>query len=318
MRCSFTMPVQLRCAPQIRGEARTVVRVPNDTPQLTSALYMLCNAAAKFKADAHSPGIIFACLDSGIGVAGVCSTSRFLPDGWMCSVAMSACTASCRDDEQVKYATILRMFIAERWWEGCNGLAINDEVRVTIAAQACVLTMHLREDREWSARCGRCWCIRSRFSRRTGAWAGRRGQRRLGQQRQGVAQRAGRAVVVERCPLGRPKHDRRAQSCVARVRGHVLDMADGISNGTPPLQTREQYRRWHEVMTGEYQRLINDAEFGHAALLDVYGTTNVAEFFAVATEAFFERGRAMRQVHPDLYSVLHAFYGHDPAEWTHA
>jgi Mlc titration factor MtfA (ptsG expression regulator) len=92
-------------------------------------------------------------------------------------------------------------------------------------------------------------------------------------------------------------------------------MADGVSNGTPPLASHEQYRQWHEVMTCEYQRLIDDAEFGHATLLDVYGATNVAEFFAVATEAFFERAEMMRRFHPALYGVLQVFYGQDPAEW---
>ena len=66
-------------------------------------------------------------------------------------------------------------------------------------------------------------------------------------------------------------------------------------------------------MSREYQRLLRDCDRGHPTLLDCYGTTNPAEFFAVATECFFERPRAMQRRHPQLYELLSDFYHQDPA-----
>jgi hypothetical protein len=73
------------------------------------------------------------------------------------------------------------------------------------------------------------------------------------------------------------------------------------------------YRRWAEVLGHEYKQLIEDLEKGEQTLLDSYGATNAAEFFAVATEFFFERPRPLAQKHPDLYEQLGLYYGQDPA-----
>ncbi len=95
---------------------------------------------------------------------------------------------------------------------------------------------------------------------------------------------------------------------------HQLDFLDGQGDGTPPLSGRAAYRRWHEVMTAEYGRLVRESYRGEARVLDAYGATNPAEFFAVATEAFFEKPVALRQRHPALYEALRDYYRQDPAE----
>src|SRR5262249_28120074 len=94
---------------------------------------------------------------------------------------------------------------------------------------------------------------------------------------------------------------------------HQLDMLDGVINGTPPLKTREQDQRWKEIMTAEYHSLIRASEHGRATLLDHYGATNEAEFFAVATECFFDRPVPMQQRHPQLYQLLREYFNQDPA-----
>jgi Mlc titration factor MtfA (ptsG expression regulator) len=94
---------------------------------------------------------------------------------------------------------------------------------------------------------------------------------------------------------------------------HQLDMLNGLVDGTPPLDTPEQYQRWREVMTAEYQALIRASEHGRATLLDKYGTTNEAEFFAVATECFFDRPVQLARRHAQLYEVLRDYYHQDPA-----
>ena len=85
---------------------------------------------------------------------------------------------------------------------------------------------------------------------------------------------------------------------------HQLDFLDGLIDGTPPLEHRDQYQRWYEVMTDEYEALYRQTNKGKAVLLDEYGTTNSSEFFSVATECFFEQPAKMRHRHPRLYQVL--------------
>jgi tetratricopeptide (TPR) repeat protein len=96
---------------------------------------------------------------------------------------------------------------------------------------------------------------------------------------------------------------------------HHLDDVDGEMDGTPPLESGEQARRWEDVVGREYNRLVRSSARGQATLLDRYGATNRAEFFAVATECFFERPVALRQRHAELYEVLQDFYRQDPARW---
>jgi hypothetical protein len=96
---------------------------------------------------------------------------------------------------------------------------------------------------------------------------------------------------------------------------HFLDGLDGRADGTPPLETRSQYRTWHRITEEAYRRLLRSSQRGQATLLDHYGATNHAEFFAVATECFFERPVAMRRRHAALYEILQRFYHQDPAVW---
>src|SRR5690606_38545744 len=94
---------------------------------------------------------------------------------------------------------------------------------------------------------------------------------------------------------------------------HKLDMLDGAIDGVPPMASKQQYRRWNEICGREYERLRVLSEQGIQTLLDPYGATSVGEFFAVATEAFFDQGQLMEQMHPELYAVLAEFYRQDPA-----
>jgi Mlc titration factor MtfA (ptsG expression regulator) len=90
-------------------------------------------------------------------------------------------------------------------------------------------------------------------------------------------------------------------------------MLDGMADGTPPLKDRAEYRDWVETCTQEYLRLKNRTEHGKRSFLDDYGATNEAEFFAVATEHFFDQPGLMIKHAPDLYRVLKNYYQQDPA-----
>jgi Mlc titration factor MtfA (ptsG expression regulator) len=94
---------------------------------------------------------------------------------------------------------------------------------------------------------------------------------------------------------------------------HQLDREDGAVDGTPLLDQRSQYVAWARVLGAEYEKLKRDTWMGRPTVLDEYGTTDPAEFFAVATECFFEKPRVLEKRHPELYAELKSFYRQDPA-----
>ena len=100
---------------------------------------------------------------------------------------------------------------------------------------------------------------------------------------------------------------------------HQLDQEKGYANGAPYLGGRERYLRWSRVLGEEYARLqargYGSAEGAEPPLLSAYGATDPAEFFAVATEAFFERPQALLQAAPQLYEALSRLYRLDPRAW---
>ena len=94
---------------------------------------------------------------------------------------------------------------------------------------------------------------------------------------------------------------------------HKLDMLDDFVDGTPPLNCKEQHAAWVQIMTKEYEKLVDMDRRGKKTVLNKYGATNPAEFFAVSTETFFEKPRQMRKKRPELYEQLKAYFQQDPA-----
>ena len=92
---------------------------------------------------------------------------------------------------------------------------------------------------------------------------------------------------------------------------HQLDQADGV----PKLRTQTDYQQWARVCSQEYQQLLSQLEHGLKTIIDPYGATNPAEFFAVITENFLENAAALQQNHPELYQILKQYYQLDPMLW---
>jgi hypothetical protein len=95
-----------------------------------------------------------------------------------------------------------------------------------------------------------------------------------------------------------------------------LDFENLVADGTPELQTRGAYVAWARVMSAELRALRHADDVGLPTVLDTYGATNPAEFFAVATEAFFERPLALQGRHPELFQELREFYRQDPSTYS--
>ncbi|MES2606988.1 MAG: zinc-dependent peptidase, partial [Pseudomonadota bacterium] len=95
-----------------------------------------------------------------------------------------------------------------------------------------------------------------------------------------------------------------------------LDSENGSTNGLPPIHGSNSIKTWARVFSAEFAALNEAADNNHATVMDYYGATNAAEFFAVATETFFEKPAEMEQLHPQLYAELRKYYRVDPRQWV--
>ena len=129
----------------------------------------------------------------------------------------------------------------------------------------------------------------------------------------GTAHQRGPVILSWRSARHGGRDGRDGRNLVYHEFAHKLDMLDGLVDGTPPMGDR-QLEQWVVVMTEAYERLRKRTGEGKRTLLDPYGATDVAEFFAVATELFFEQPVQLRDRHPRLYGVLRDFYRQDTAQ----
>jgi MtfA peptidase len=202
----------------------------------------------------------------------------------------------------------VRIFLAEKHFEGCGGLELTDEMRVTIAGQACLLLLHL-EEKDVFPTVESVLVYPSAYKAPRVARPG--GIVVDDVPRAGEAWQQG-TMVLAWDEVVRAAHGHR-HNLVLHEFAHALDQEDGSADGAPVLPTRAMYGPWARVLGAEYAELVRAIRDGHPTSLDPYGATSPAEFFAVVTEAFFERPRDLRGRHPALYEQLRTFYRQDPA-----
>lgn len=206
----------------------------------------------------------------------------------------------------------VQVFIAEKNFEGAGGLEMTDEVRVTIAAQACILLLRLDDDEYYPG-------LRS-IVVYPSAYRVPRQERDGAVVREDDAVHLGEswthgAVVLSWHSARRGAADPRdGKNVILHEFAHQLDQEDGAADGTPELERLALYAPWARVLSEHYLALRRAARTGRRTLLDKYGATNEAEFFAVASECFFERPVQLRTRHPELYEELAAYYGQYPGE----
>lgn len=203
----------------------------------------------------------------------------------------------------------LRVLIAEKHWQGCGGLELTDEIRVSIAAQASLLLLNIEHEYFRGVREILVYPAAYRTMPHTDA----HGIVREGQANLGEAWRKGPVVLSWDDAARGARDPDDGHNLVLHEFAHKLDMIDGLADGTPPLEDRQQFECWVATMTAEFEALRDAAEHGRATVLDTYGATNPAEFFAVATECFFEKAEQLRTRHEGLYRCLQDYYHQDPA-----
>jgi Mlc titration factor MtfA (ptsG expression regulator) len=219
------------------------------------------------------------------------------------------------EPEQVHVRDYVQIFVAEKHWEGCGGFSITDEVQVTIAAQVGILVLGLPgqffEPVQSILVYPDAFVAPDTTITRAGVVL------EGGSPRTGEAWYRGPIILSWADVVDGGRGPNWGENLVFHEFAHQLDMLNGhIADGVPPMTSPEQYRRWADVMASNYRRLVQACEKGHQTLLDSYGTTSVSEFFAVATETFFQLPRAMQRDYPALYEILRDFYQQDPAART--
>ncbi len=208
-----------------------------------------------------------------------------------------------------------QVFVAEKHFEGAGGLTLTDEIKVTIAAQACLLLLH-RETDYYPELTSIIVYPTSYISDEQryiggGVWE-EGGEHRLGH----TGERLGAIVLSWDDVRHGASEPSDGKNLVLHEFAHQLDFENRNADGTPALQTSGDYRAWARVMSHEFESLRDALEAGDDTFLDDYGATNPAEFFAVITEAFFERPRALRRNHPALFMQLQRFYQQDPTSYS--
>ena len=219
------------------------------------------------------------------------------------------------EDERAHLQALIQVFIAEKYWEGAGGLELTDEIRVTISAQACLLLLGLSHN--YYKNVESIIVYPSTVvppQRKPGFFENSMTPVDLQQPILGQAFLQGPVIIVWDAVLQGGRHPERGHNVVYHEFAHKLDMLDGSADGTPPLRNRAEYHDWVETCSREYLRLNHDLQRGRRSFLKDYAATNEAEFFAVATEQFFDQSRLMIQHTPDLYRVLTEYYCQDPSK----
>jgi Mlc titration factor MtfA (ptsG expression regulator) len=218
-------------------------------------------------------------------------------------------------DDQAELLGHTQIFVAEKHFEGSGGLELTDEIRVTIAAQACLLLLHRETD--YYPELVSIIVYPSGYTAMEerhiggGVWS-EGAEDRLGH----TAQRLRALVLAWDAARHGASGPNDGENLILHEFAHQLDFENQRSDGTPALDTRGDYLAWARVMSAEFEALRDATDSGEPTLLDSYGATDPAEFFAVITEAFFERPRALRKLHPALFAQLQRFYRQDPTTYS--
>ena len=236
-------------------------------------------------------------------------------------------------DLQLQLKAHIQVFLAEKAFMGCDGLEITNEIRVTVAAQACLLILNrasfyypeLRQILVYPS----SFVVKREHT--DGVGIKHSGRQVLA----GESWSNGQVVLSWHDTLEGAAVPDDGNNVVIHEFAHQLDQEKGVANGAPLLARRAHYRRWSQVLNAEYRALQARIRFRHEPvrypanegmtaaqgqvledpLFSDYGATDPAEFFAVVSEVFFERPARMAQEHAALYQELARFYRLDPLSW---
>jgi Mlc titration factor MtfA (ptsG expression regulator) len=234
------------------------------------------------------------------------------PSSWEAVLEADYGTWACLSDpDRARLRDIIRILVDEKYWEGCSGVEIDDRIRVLISAMAGMLLLDRDHGYYHNVRTILVYPEAYMQQQET---VGRDGLVHTGSANLGEAWFNGPVIVSWKDALEAARNPGRGLNVVYHEFAHTLDMLTGMTNGTPPMRERGHYARWHEVMTHQFSEIRNTYERGGRDVIRPYGVTNVAEFFAVTTEVFFDAPAALQTHRADLYDQFSLFYGQDPVQ----
>lgn len=242
--------------------------------------------------------------------------ARPFPNEWLKSIKRNvAFFVRLPAKDQAELLDHVQVFLAEKGFEGCAGLKITDEIRVTIAVQACLLLLHRKTD--YFPRLLTILVYPSTYladeNRPIEGPVWEEGKdARLGETQRTM----GSMVLAWDAVKSGAADPSDGKNVVLHEFAHQLDYENFAADGTPALATRQQQLSWQKVMRTEFASLRAAEVTGIPTLLDTYGATNAAEFFAVSIEAFFERPVMLRAQHPRLYIELQNYFRQNPVEFS--
>ena len=207
----------------------------------------------------------------------------------------------------------IMVFIEEKEFEGCQGIEITDEIRVTIAAQACMLL--LNREPTYYPKLDTILVYPKAYIARGISRVGNQFVHEQESARLGESWQNGAVILAWDHVKMQAGDFRDGHNVVLHEFAHQLDQEDGAGDGVPILEQHSQYMAWSRVLGHDYKELCEKTLRHKPDVLDDYGATNPAEFFAVATETFFEKPRQLKERHPKLYDELAEYYKLSPVDW---
>jgi len=237
------------------------------------------------------------------------------PDEWRIRLELDvALWGAVPAETKPQLANDLRLFMAERDWEPCGGIELDDPMRAMIAAQACMLTLGRSVDAFDHVR---SILVYPTAYRAPDVWEDEAGiVTEEIDEREGEAWERG-LVVLSWQELAGDARTLNGRNLVLHELAHQVDLIDVLTANPGGFEGgREEAVRRLDAFLAAYEAFDADVEAGRRVKgLDGYGAEDEVEFFAVATESFFERGAFLKAHHPELYEVLAWYYNQDPASW---
>lgn len=215
--------------------------------------------------------------------------------------------------EQAKLRDIVRVFIAEKLWEPARGFHVTEEMKLTIAAQASLMLLGLK-DHDYFARVTSVIVYPGQF-RRPDAEDNTYEDDLAEEIADGMANYRGPVILAWNQVLPESRDPAMGFSVVIHEFTHQLDFLDEYTDGTPPLPSAEARERWATVMSAAFERHKEDLNRGEETFFSEQAGDSETEFFADAAEAFFCTPAALHEEEPDVYALLRDFFGVDPALW---
>lgn len=223
--------------------------------------------------------------------------------------------AELDEADRRRLSGLARIFEERKDWEGCGGLQITEEIKAVVSVQACRLVLRLQRGDPPGVPFPHVRTILVFPSRFRGRHAHRRADGVVVESEswnEGEAWQDGKVVLAWDGAYQGGRRDDDGRNLVVHEFAHQFDRVDGAIDGLPPLLDPAGRARWRALAESEFRRLGGAIERGEPTVLDAYGATDPAEFFAVASEHFFETPRALRDGHPRLYEALSGIYRQDP------